>query len=106
MNIIDATMREKNCSLQAAFDFAGVLVADRVKLFIANKRTLPSWGAEVDAEVARYLQVCENWMIGGCRWSLRSDRYFGKDVAEVARTRVVTLLPKELPRGQAVIPDL
>ncbi|KAG8867912.1 hypothetical protein FRB97_002892 [Tulasnella sp. 331] len=104
-NIIETTMKQKACSLQEAIDFSGKLVTDRVKLFVDCKRKLPSFGSDrIDREVQQYLGICEDWMTAGFHWSLRSDRYFGKDVEEVKRTRVVKLLPKRDPRGEKVIP--
>jgi hypothetical protein len=44
-------------------------------------------------------------MAGGFHWSLGSTRYF-KDAAEVRRTLRVEILPKQMPRGQIVIPGL
>lgn len=106
MNIIETAMREKCFNLQQAIEYAGALVTERVQLFVETKKNLPSWGQAVDKQVAQYLQCCEDWMTGGFHWSLRSDRYFGDEVEEVKRTLVVKLLPKRMPRGQAVIPDL
>ncbi|KAG8855037.1 hypothetical protein FRB96_007232 [Tulasnella sp. 330] len=104
-NIIETTMKQKSCSLQEAMDFAGKLVTDRVKLFADCKQKLPSFGsARIDHEVQQYLGICEDWMTAGFHWSLRSDRYFGNDAAEVKRTRVVKLLPKRELRGESVIP--
>ncbi|KAG9039883.1 hypothetical protein FRB95_004355 [Tulasnella sp. JGI-2019a] len=106
-NIIETTMKQNSCSLQEAMDFAGSVVADRIQLFADSKRQLPSFGSKrVDNEVQQYLQVCEDWMTGGFHWSLRSDRYFGKDAKGVARTRVVKVLPKQDLRGEKIIPGL
>ncbi|KAG8908273.1 hypothetical protein FRB99_007806 [Tulasnella sp. 403] len=105
-NIIEVAMKEKGLDVQGAMDFAGGLVKDRVDLFVASKAQLPSWGPRVDADVLKYLRVCEDWMTGGFHWSLQSERYFGKNVTNVKNTLCVELLPKEPPRGQISIPDL
>lgn len=94
-NIISVSMREKGLSIQGAMDFGGQLVFDRMERFQAAKAKLPSWGPAVDADVRRYLQVCEDWMAGGFYWSLESERYFGKEVKNVNETLRVTLLPVE-----------
>ncbi|KAG9019249.1 hypothetical protein FRB90_004811 [Tulasnella sp. 427] len=106
MNIIEAAMREKKFDVQGAVDFAGQLVKERVDLFVATKAGLPSWGDKIDREVQSYLQVCEDWMIGGIHWSLGSTRYFGAEAEKVRRTLRVELLPKQDPRGQEEITDL
>lgn len=105
-NIIEAAMKERGLDVQGAMDYAGELVKGRIDLYTATKAQLPSWGPKVDADVQRYLRVCEDWMTGGFHWSLESKRYFGEQVASVKKTLCVEILPKEAPRGQIAIPDL
>ncbi|QSJ14786.1 hypothetical protein JYQ62_23190 [Nostoc sp. UHCC 0702] len=37
--------------------------------------TIPSFGEEVDAELARYISACHAWIRGNLDWSSHSGRY-------------------------------
>ena len=65
--------------------------------FMADKACLQSFGSALDADVARYVDAMGQWVIGNLEWSFETKRYFGGNHAEVRRTRVVTLRPKEEP---------
>ena len=67
-------MKERGLDIQGAMDYAGELVRGRIDLYTSTKASLPSWGSRVDADVMKYLQVCEDWMTGGFYWSLESKR--------------------------------
>jgi hypothetical protein len=65
--------------------------------FVADKARLPSFGSALDVAVARYVNSMGQWVIGNLEWSFATQRYFGVNYAEIRRTRVVTLRPKEEP---------
>ena len=63
--------------------------------FNAERKNLPSWGDAVDRDVATYVQGLADWIVGSLHWSFLSERYFGKGGAEVKKTRVLYLSPRE-----------
>lgn len=77
--------------LQEAFDIAGRFFQEDVQEFLRCKKLLPSWGAELDDAVSRYVTGLETWVGGSLEWSLSGRRYFGDSVEEVRRTRRVAL---------------
>ena len=96
-NIITVLCHEKNFDIQAASDYVGIHFGQLMDRFIADKACLPSFGSALDTEVARYVDAMSQWVIGNLEWSFETKRYFGVNHAEVRRTRVVTLRPKEEP---------
>lgn len=96
-NIITILCHEKKIDIQAASDYVGIHFEQLMGHFMADKGCLPSFGSALDAEVARYIDAMGQWVIGNLEWSFESKRYFGANHAEVRRTRVVTLRPKEEP---------
>lgn len=61
-------MRERNVSLQAAIDIVTEMLRERVEQYIALKNQVPSFGPEVDRELARYLSALENFVQGTVMW--------------------------------------
>ncbi|KZT29709.1 terpenoid synthase [Neolentinus lepideus HHB14362 ss-1] len=94
-NVMTVLMNEKNMTLQEASDYIGVHFKTLVDTFMGNKQKLRSWGAAVDRDVAEYIKGMEKWIVGNVEWSLVTQRYFGAEVAEVKRTRLVKLRPRE-----------
>jgi hypothetical protein len=92
-NVLTVLMQAKGISLQQAADEVGEHSAKLMKDLEDAKKRLPSWGARVDADVARYIHALEDWVIGNLEWSFESARYFGPSRDEVKKTRVVLLSP-------------
>lgn len=78
--------------LQAAADYIGVQFNREVENFIADKALLPSWGPEVDANVAACVEALENWTTGLLEFTCESERYL---TPQERVTRVVTLREPE-----------
>lgn len=78
--------------LQAAADYIGVQFHREVENFIADKALLPSWGPEVDANVAACVEALENWTTGLLEFTCESERYL---TPQERVTRVVTLREPE-----------
>ena len=93
-NIVTVLMQEKKIDVQAASDLVGEHFQQLITQFTENKPKLPSWGPEVDASVAAYVNALEHWIIGNLVWSFETIRYFGPHYQEVKRTRVVKLRPR------------
>lgn len=86
-------MATKGVDLQAAMQYGGELVKQSVDRFLACKAALPRWGEDIDRDVAKYIEGCEDWIIANGLWSFETERYFGRNGAEVKKTLQVALLP-------------
>ncbi|THU78121.1 terpenoid synthase [Dendrothele bispora CBS 962.96] len=74
-NLVFIVMEEKDLGLQDAIDYVINMLSDRVDEYIALKKSLPSFGPEVDRELARYLKALEHFVQGTVVWYY-SPRYF------------------------------
>lgn len=95
-NVITVLMQHKGFDLQGAADYTGVHFKGLIDTFLDAKRSLPSWGAKLDGEVAQYAMAMETWVIGNLNWSFETQRYFGHARQEIKRTRVVHLYPRRI----------
>ncbi|KAF8135132.1 isoprenoid synthase domain-containing protein [Boletus edulis] len=93
-NMIVVLMREQGLDLQGAVDYVGALCKGTIQRFEDNRAILPSWGGELDKQVAIYVQGLQNWIVGSLHWSFDSERYFGKEGLQVKEDRIIKLLPK------------
>lgn len=50
--------------LQSAIDYVGSLCAQTIDAFNENRGHVPSWGAEVDGMVEKYLKGLQDWIVG------------------------------------------
>ncbi|QRW20740.1 terpene synthase [Rhizoctonia solani] len=91
-NILFVIMWNKQVDLQAAVDFVERMIQKRVKEYIDAKALLPSFGPEIDHQVAKYIQGIEHCIQANISWSLMSPRYFGADFEKVKETRIVNLM--------------
>ncbi|KAG2052387.1 terpenoid synthase [Suillus hirtellus] len=86
-NLIMVLMHEQGLDLQGAVDYPGQLCKSAIQCFEDNCAILPSWGEEVDRQVAIYIQGLQDL-------SFSSAHYFGKDGQTVKQDRFIELLPK------------
>lgn len=70
------------------------MCASSIDRFNSERKNLPSWGTAIDRDVATYVDGLADWIVGSLHWSFSSERYFGKDGAEIKRTRVLCLSPR------------
>ncbi|KAK7463064.1 Sesquiterpene synthase 10 [Stygiomarasmius scandens] len=97
-NIVTVLMRARGYDLQEACDYIGHYFKKLMARFTSAKARLPSWGSNVDAEVAKYVDAMGHWVRGNLDWSFETIRYFGPRHNEIKTTRVVTLLrPDSVP---------
>lgn len=61
-------MHESDVGLQAAIDILTEMLAQRVEDYIKLKNQLPSFGPDVDQELAKYLHALENFVQGTVLW--------------------------------------
>lgn len=101
-NMIAVIMHRQDLGLQQAADAVGVLCKASIDRFEHDRRLIPSWGPEIDRDVATYIQGLQNWIVGSLHWSFESARYFGKDGASVKKHRLVKLLPKHDGRRKSL----
>ncbi|KAF8991670.1 isoprenoid synthase domain-containing protein [Cyathus striatus] len=93
-NFICCVMMERDIGLQEAIDVILQMIDDRVSDYIELKSCLPSFGAEVDAELARYHKALEYFVQGTVVWYYKSPRYFrGLDVTDKEEA-IIQLFPK------------
>ncbi|KAG2151672.1 terpene synthase [Suillus bovinus] len=93
-NLVAVLMVDQGLDLQGAIDYCDRLCNVSLQRFKDNRAIIPSWGEEVDKQVAIYVQGLQDWIAGSLQWSFESARYFGKDRHIVKRDRIVKLLPK------------
>ncbi|TFK33445.1 isoprenoid synthase domain-containing protein [Crucibulum laeve] len=95
-NMIPVVMRQKNLSLQEAVDFVGDYCKNSIERFETDRKSVPSWGPDVDKDVTIYIEGLQNWIVGSLHWSFDSERYFGKLGAQVKKHRIIELLPQKV----------
>ncbi|KDR80261.1 hypothetical protein GALMADRAFT_62552 [Galerina marginata CBS 339.88] len=93
-NMIAVVMNQEGVDLQTAVDFVGNMCKQSIDRFNEERTQIPSWGPDIDRDVAIYVDGLANWIVGSLHWSFESERYFGKTGREVKATRVVELLPR------------
>lgn len=65
--------------LQAAIDRVNELIEKEVRRFIKLEGSLPRFGAEIDLDVSKFVEVMRAWMRGNLDWSFESGRYLTSD---------------------------
>ncbi|KAG2046914.1 terpenoid synthase [Suillus hirtellus] len=93
-NLVAVFMVKEGLDLQGAVDYCGRLCNISLQRFEENRANLPSWGEEVDKDVAKYVEGLQNWITGTLQWSFECARYFGKNAHIIKQNRIVKLLPK------------
>ncbi|TBU29047.1 terpenoid synthase [Dichomitus squalens] len=93
-NIVTVVMDELGTDLHGAMEWVAERHRILVGQFLERFGRLPSWGPEIDAQVARYVDGLGNWVRANDSWSFESQRYFGLDGLEIKESRWVQLLRK------------
>ncbi|KAF8574201.1 terpenoid synthase [Ramaria rubella] len=101
-NMVVILMKTQGLNLQTAVDYVGDMCFKTLDAFCESQKNLPSWGPEIDRDVARYVCGLESWIVGGIHWSFISGRYFGKDGLQIKESRIVTLRPRKTARKTLV----
>ena len=57
-------MRYHGLTLQEAVDYVGTLCSETIDAFVENKKRIPSWGAEIDTMVQKYVMGLQDWIVG------------------------------------------
>lgn len=86
-------MAQNGVDRQGAIEQAYELWEKTLHWFFECRKVIPSWGPEIDRQVALYVQGLEDWIIANGVWSFETKRYFGEEAQLVRKTRQVKLLP-------------
>ncbi|KAI9061898.1 terpenoid synthase [Trametes sanguinea] len=80
-NLVFCIMLERDTDLQSAVDILTDMLVQRVADYVRYKSQLPSFGPEVDSELARYNKALEHFTQATIVWYYKSPRYFrGQEV--------------------------
>ena len=93
-NILTVVMHQLNLTLPDAVKWAVTYYDETKKKFLDGMKRIPSWGKEIDEQVAMYVAQLAVWPRGNACWCFESGRYFGSKGLGVQKTRQVKLLPK------------
>jgi len=91
-NTVIILMKVEGRSLQDAVGCAGDMCFKALDTFRESRRSLPTWGLEIDRDVDRYVRSLEGWLTANLHWSFMSGRYFGAKGPEIKKTRIVELI--------------
>ena len=107
-------MNQTGLDLQSAIDYVGNLCDQTLVRFNEDRKNLPSWGPDVDRQVATYVDGLASWIIGNVWWlvwfvlflrlgdslvhpssnrSFQTERYPGLDPRDFKTAFWVNLLP-------------
>ncbi|CAF4010376.1 unnamed protein product, partial [Adineta steineri] len=93
-NLVSVLMNANpSMSIQQAMDQAGQMVIDVYADFQRLRHELPSWGADIDSQVEKFVDGLGDMISGNLCWCFETERYFGSEREEVKRTRRIKLLP-------------
>ena len=94
-NIVTIVMREYGLNLPEAMDWVAKYHGKLQAKFIDDIAKLPSWGKEIDEQVAEYINCgLARWPRANYWWTFECGRYFGSKGLEYQKSRYVPLLPK------------
>jgi hypothetical protein len=93
-NLVLAIRHRDGCTLDEAILRAAQLHDAEVRRFLATQREVPTFGPELDPDVARYVAVLRAWMRGNLDWSIDSGRY---------RPHAETVPTQHLPSIEALL---
>jgi hypothetical protein len=74
-NLVLTIRHRDGCTLHEAIQRAVRMHDAEVRRFLATQRELPTFGPELDPDIARYIAVLRAWMRGNLDWSIDSGRY-------------------------------
>lgn len=67
-NIATVLMKERNINLQAASDIIGKHFKILMDSYLDASKRLPSWGSEIDSNVACYMDAMAHWVKGNLEY--------------------------------------
>lgn len=108
-NVLTVVMRQFDLDLSSGIDWVAAYHRDVEVKFFDTLRRMPSWGEDIDGQVAEYAQGLALWPRANECWSFEGGRYFGSKGLEYKLSRLVPILPKstnhaQRRRGSVVVP--
>lgn len=86
-NLVVVLQHEYQISVQEAVERAAEIHDAEVRTFIELSAQLPSFGAQIDAELQRYISGLCSWMRGCLDWYLETGRYCLTETGEILEIR-------------------
>ncbi|KAF8588089.1 terpenoid synthase [Ramaria rubella] len=93
-NLVTIIMENYNLDLQSAVDRAGDMCREALDKYCVTKAKFPSYGPELDNQLAAFFRGLESWISGSLDWSFVTPRYFGSRRNEIKKHRWVKLLSR------------
>ncbi|KAF8176079.1 terpenoid synthase [Pholiota molesta] len=96
-NAVTVVMKNNNTDVAGGIQWISDTHDDIVEHFlkvrddVLNKRGFPSFGEELDRQVAEYVEGLGIWIRGHDEWNFGSGRYFGNEGLEIQKTRKVII---------------
>ena len=84
-NLVLVLEHERKLSLQEAVNETARMHDEEVKLFTALEKLLPSFGAETDRELERFIAVLHSWITANYDWSFHDTKRYQVHELEVVR---------------------
>ncbi|KAI0695236.1 isoprenoid synthase domain-containing protein [Cytidiella melzeri] len=108
-NILTIVMHQFDLPLPEAMKWVVKYHEETEAKFLDGLKRVPSWGKEVDDQVAVYIEHLANWPRCNDCWNFESGRYFGSKGLEIQKSRHVPLLPKrkqatDLHKEDVIVP--
>ncbi|KAE9398703.1 terpenoid synthase [Gymnopus androsaceus JB14] len=100
---VTVLMTYRNIDIQTAADTVGTYCEELMDRFFDAGKRLPSWGSEIDADVARYMDAMARWVKGHIDWSFETQRYFGSRGMQVKESRIVYLTPSRVLQESSIV---
>ena len=101
-NSVAIAMRVYNLDVARAMNWVCEYHYKKQDEFIALRKTIPSFGSEVDKPLDEYVNLLGNWTRGNCTWNFEGRRYFGDKGLEIQRTRWIPLITKVVANPAAL----
>ncbi|MBE9206652.1 terpene synthase [Nostoc sp. LEGE 06077] len=83
-NLVFILHHQKQISLERAMKFAAKMHDQKVRELIALEKSIPSFGEQIDYEIAKYISGLHSWIRGNLDWYFQSGRYQSLGTLELA----------------------
>ncbi|KAH7886425.1 terpenoid synthase [Phlebopus sp. FC_14] len=101
-NLVTVVMKDLGTDLHGASQWIEEYSAGIEAQFLNAIALLPTWGEEVDRQVAKYVYGLGNWARANDAWSFEGERYFGKDGLRIQKSRKVMLAKRSDAEPNAI----
>jgi 5-epi-alpha-selinene synthase len=84
-NLVLVLHKQQNISITQALKLAGEMHNQEVLAMILLEKTMPSFGKELDSEIAKYILGMHAWIRGNFDWYFKSGRYDTLEKVELVK---------------------